>query len=133
MAVEDPFPSVVMTPEGVDPDRMRLASKPDFGPSFSIGEVAKFFFARKTYWVRWRERSGLFALDDGTGSQPRRSEHKARVYYLGDVERMIFGLLGNRKMDSLRAGRCLAIVYACAANYEEPAAEAGAPEGEGPR
>ncbi len=120
MSAEDPFPTVVITPEGVDPDRMRLASKPDFGPPFSIGEVAKVFFGRKTYWVRWRERKGLFALGDGSGSQARRSQHKARVYYLADVERMIYGLLQNEKMDGTWAARCLAVVYSCAANYEEP-------------
>lgn len=113
MATEEPFPSVVVTPAGVDPDKMRLAGKPDFGPPFSIGEVAKVFFARKVHWVRFRERAGLF------GVTPAR-RNKARVYYLADVERMIYGLLDRGKMDARRAGLCLTIVYGVAANYEEP-------------
>lgn len=113
MATEDPFPTVVVTPEGVDPDRMRFAERPDFGPEWKIGQVATVFFARKVYWVRWRERAGLF------GEVPAR-RNKARVYHFADVERMIYALLDRGKIDGQRAARCLAVVYACAANYEVP-------------
>lgn len=49
-------------------------------PRFRVGEVAKFFFAKSTHWVRWRERN--YAPEWEPGSTVR----GARLYDLADVE-----------------------------------------------
>jgi hypothetical protein len=116
------FAPVVLTPTGVDPER-RLLQGVDTSadPVFSVGEVARAFFAKGPHWIRWRERHGFFPVLDDEGERTGRSIGHvegvdARRYNLNDVEAMVFLLLdaGTPSYDGQDAARSLGAVYAVA-------------------
>lgn len=71
-------------------------------PNYSIQEAAKFFFARTSDWLRWREKpnpdagypEGYFILD-GEKLQGHRTRAGNRRYTLADIERMAHALAEN--------------------------------------
>ncbi len=74
--------------EGVD------ATPENGGPTFTISEIAKFFFGRSAHWVRWRERTGAFTYE-GKPVGIHRTPKGARMYDLADVEKMAHALAGE--------------------------------------
>lgn len=63
-------------------------------PTFTISEVAKFFFARTRHWIRWREKGGLFVYE-GKVVGTQRTDKGARIYDLADVEKMAHALAAH--------------------------------------
>lgn len=80
------------------------------GPLYTVSEVAKFFFAKSAYWIRWRERSGAFVLD-GKPVGTARTPQGARVYDLSDIEKMAHALASQRLLDGMDLQLVLYAVY----------------------
>lgn len=69
------------------------------GPTFTISEIAKFFFGRSAHWVRWRERTGAFTYE-GKPVGIHRTPKGARMYDLADVEKMAHALAGEHHISA---------------------------------
>ncbi len=122
------FDPVSITVGGVDPDNLMLTgtdTRAEDWPIFSVGEVGKGFFGLSAHSVRAWERDGalgevrrtelggsiqIFA-SDGT-EIGRRSEHDARTYSLGDIERMVHSLVSKRAISGEIAAWALVAVKA---------------------
>ena len=99
----------------LDPEKMLLEDVPyEKGPSFTISEMAKFFFARTKHWVRWLEQGGKLTLTDLDGSQrrvgDRRNDKGGRIYYLRDIEEVAHALAQNSAISGLQLLRTLHLV-----------------------
>lgn len=92
--------------EGIEPESV---SK----PAFSVSQAAQFFFARTSYWMRWRESNGGFIFD-GEPVLPSRSGNGSgsRVYYLPHIEKMAHGLAQEGYIDSEELANIIHVVYA---------------------
>lgn len=94
-AVEEPDGAVVVTDHRIDPDSLMLAGiDTSKAPLYSVGEVAKVFFARSAHWVRWVEREGKLVIDGKPVAQER-SKAGSREYSLTDIELMAHALAIN--------------------------------------
>ena len=107
---------VVIESEGVDPERLMFDTvDTSVGPTFTTGEVAKFFFARSVHWLRWHERKGDLVLD-GVPIVIERDKSNIKRYTLGDVEKIAHALTTNglitpmHLIQSLRVLRALGIM-----------------------
>jgi hypothetical protein len=74
-----------------------------------VSEVAKDFFGRSSHWVRWLETQNAFVLDD-VPLEMSRTAKGARVYTLGDVERMTHALAQQGKINGAQAANALHVV-----------------------
>lgn len=80
-------------------------------PVFTVSEVAKFFFARSSHWIRWRERQGHFTLD-GVDVGGHRTEGGARRYTLSDIEKMSHALAQARVINGSQLTNTLLLLQA---------------------
>lgn len=103
--------AVILVDPEIDPDHLimdTILCRPDKEPIYSVGEVAKFFFAKSAHWVRWQEDRGFFTLG-GKKVGIRRTESDGpitqRRYKLDDIELMAYALAekGALPADDLRA------------------------------
>jgi hypothetical protein len=79
------------------------------GPEFSVGEVARFFFARSSHWMRWVEREGKLVLDGQPVAQER-STAGSRKYTLTDVEEAAHALATNGAISGTQLRLALSLV-----------------------
>lgn len=87
------------------------------GPLYTISEIAKVFFARSPHWIRWREKTGIFTFDGqpvGVGRTPK----GARVYTLGDIEKMAHALVAAEGLNAEELANVLRICQANARMWE---------------
>ena len=82
-------------------------------PTFSVSQVAETFFARTSYWLRWRESKDGFVFD-GKPVVPMRTEGGARVYRLPDIERMAHGLAQQHLIGGEELVKIIRVIYAVA-------------------
>lgn len=89
-------------------------------PSFTVQEVAKFFFGKGPDWLRWRARpnktthpKGYFVLD-GKVLEPSRTQAGFRYYTLADVERMAHALAQTGAIDGQALVHAVVMVKHCA-------------------
>lgn len=100
----------VITDEGIPADHLILDGVDlSEGPTYTIGELAKFFFGRSDHWVRWRERNDMFVFD-GVPVGTQRTETGIRFYSLADVEKMGHALAENNKIDGYELSLILKLV-----------------------
>lgn len=110
--------AVVITDHRVDPQEFMLADiDTSKAPLFSVGEVAKVFFARSAHWIRWVEREHKLLLDGKPVAQERTQEG-SRKYTLSDVEKMCHALAQNKAINGAQLRRALAVVALEAEIYE---------------
>lgn len=79
------------------------------GPLYSVSEMAKFFFARSSHWVRWLENNNRLVLDDEP-LVPVRTPSNARKYDLALVEKIAHALASNRSIEVGQLRHALTIV-----------------------
>lgn len=102
--------TTTITDAGIDPEKMMLKGiDTSSGPLFTISEMAKFFFARSSHWVRWLESKNKMLLDGQPVGQ-RRSGHSAREYTLSDVEEIAHGLAQQQAITGTQLRQTLTIV-----------------------
>ncbi len=102
-------------------DRMLLGDiDTSGGPLFSVSEMAMFFFARSSHWVRWLETEGRMVLD-GKELNPIRTKSNARKYDLALIEKITHALASNGtiKMPQLRQAMKLVKIQAEMNGYLE--------------
>lgn len=115
---EDMVPAVVVIDNKVDPEAFMLTGiDTSKTPLFSVGETAKFFFARSAHWVRWVDRSGKLVLDGKPVAQGR-TEQGSRKYSLGDIELMAHGLAQQEAISGAQLRRALALIQIEAEIYD---------------
>jgi hypothetical protein len=78
-------------------------------PTFTVGEVAKFFFGRTSYWLRWCERKAHSTTSPATVAD-RRSDGHNRAYTLEDVEKVARMLYENRAISETKLIRVLMLI-----------------------
>lgn len=100
----------LLADEAIDIDKMMLdgidTSK---GPLFSVSEMAQFFFARSSHWVRWLETEGRLVLD-GEPLIPLRTKSNARKYDLAMVEKIAHALASNGTIKVVQLRQALRLV-----------------------
>lgn len=101
---------VVVSSEKLPTDRLILEGLDvSEGPLFNITEVAKVFFGRTAYWIRWLDREDAFYLDDeyvgGT-----RTQSGARSYDLSHIEKMAHALAQKNKINTQQLHNALMVV-----------------------
>ena len=102
--------STTITDATLDPDRMMLEGvDTSKGPTYSISEVAKFFFARSTHWIRWLEKEKRMMLD-GKPVGTRRNDKDVRIYFLSDVEQIAHGLAQSGSISGTQLRETLQLV-----------------------
>jgi hypothetical protein len=97
-------------------------------PTYHMNEVAKFFFAMSSSWLRLRLKADenhpetWFVNPDGTRMRFRRNDPdkavSARVFWLSDVEPMVWSLVRFGGIDPDRLARVLRVVEAQGVLYE---------------
>lgn len=112
--------TLVVTDSALDADRLMLADVDTAeGPTFTVSEVAKFFFARSSHWIRWLETKQAFTdPESGENTASRRTEKGARVYTLSDVEKMTHALAANGKISAAQASNALHVTKTMAKIWE---------------
>jgi hypothetical protein len=87
------------------------------GPEFSISELVKVFFAKKTdHWIRWKEREGAFKINGQPVGQ-RRTDKGSRTWNLAEIEQMLHAaalddsITGAQLMAGLRIVKALGVTY----------------------
>lgn len=78
-------------------------------PLYSVSEMAKFFFARSSHWVRWLENDNRLVLD-GEPLVPVRTESNARKYDLALIEKIAHALASNDTIEISQLLHALTIV-----------------------
>jgi len=114
-------PMVVLTDDDLDPHHLLMEglSPEEYAkPSFSVNEMAKVFFARTGYWVRWREGRGQFLLD-GVPIANKRTQANGdypgqRRYNLADVELIAHALAQRGAITRKQLRQTLFLVKAIA-------------------
>ena len=104
MSDESMTTMTMLADQEIDTDKMMLDGvDTSDGPLFSVSEMAMFFFARSSHWVRWLENEGRMSLD-GEEIVPIRTKSNARKYDLATVEKIAHALTSNGtiKMPQLR-------------------------------
>jgi hypothetical protein len=115
--LNDREPTVELTDSVLDPDKLILEGV-DMGefPTYSVGEVAKFFFAKSPHWIRWNEERGFFTLDGQkvgtTRTTPKVAKVGQRRFTLADVEKMAHALAEKGALPTHELRRTLHLVEA---------------------
>ena len=78
-------------------------------PLYSISEMAQFFFARSSHWVRWLETENRLVLD-GVPLVPIRTSSNARKYDLAMIEKIAHALASNGTIDVPQLRQALLLV-----------------------
>jgi hypothetical protein len=84
-------------------------------PRYSVQEAAKFFFARKPDWLRWRGRptpthpEGFF-VHETVRLEQKRTDAGARSHSLADVERMAHALARNDALDGVTLTKVIMLI-----------------------
>jgi hypothetical protein len=107
-------PTIVIADPSLDPDRLLFQGiDTTKGPEFSVGEVAKYFFARSPSWMRTHEAKEHFIIPDEPGFEPRRRvSRNARFFYLEDIERIAHALAYNNVITGARLRTILMLLKA---------------------
>lgn len=100
---------MVISDTRLDPDHFITDGIDLSEPTFSVGDVARFFFARSAHWIRWRESLGHLTLDGEPVAQDR-NEDGARTYNLRDVEMMAHALMENKAINGQQLHIALLLV-----------------------
>jgi hypothetical protein len=97
-------------------------------PTYHINEVAKIFFAMSASWLRLRLKADddhpetWFVNPDGTRMQFRRNDPEkavsARVFWLSDIEPMVWSLVRFGGIETHRLAHVLRVVEAEGVLYE---------------
>lgn len=102
----------------IDPDKMMLEGVDTLGmksdgtyrgPLYSVSEMAKFFFARSSHWVRWLEHEQKLNLD-GQELFALRTKSGARKYDLAMVEKIAHALAANHAIEISQMRQALLLV-----------------------
>jgi len=127
VTVATPEPLVVGSPDLLVPPTGEFWTDDEStkdGPHYTVGEVAKFFFAKGPDWLRWRHDptpppgktkadlshpDGWFILD-GERIEPRRRSTHHRYYTLYDIERMAHALAMNGGIDGATLVKIIRLV-----------------------
>jgi hypothetical protein len=108
-AVPDPvLDSDQMMLEGIDTSKK---------PTFSISEMARFFFGRTPHWIRWLESKEPLALD-GIPIKEMRTASGARQYDLATIEKMAHAYAANGRISGAQLRRALVMIRVQAEMYE---------------
>lgn len=100
----------MVTDSRVDPSAFILDGiDTSAGPVFSVGEAARFFFARSSHWMRWVEREGKLVLE-GTNVAQDRSNAGSRKYTLSDIEFAAHALATNGAITGTQLRHALQLV-----------------------
>lgn len=108
----DPQPSgplTMLADKDLDPDHLMLEGVETPEPLYSVSEMAMFFFARSSHWVRWLENEGRLVLD-GEPLTPVRTASNARKYDLALVEKIAHALASNGTITGDRLRQALLLV-----------------------
>jgi hypothetical protein len=105
-------PTVVITDLNLDPDHLLFEGiDTSQYPHFSIGEVAKIFFAKSPSWLRGQETAGKFSIQGEDVFLVRRRVAKhARYFCLEDIELMVHALAFNRVINGVRLRTTLTVL-----------------------
>lgn len=97
------------------------------GPFYRVEEAAKFFFGMSSSWFRLKLNPDddhpltWFVEEDGSRMEFRRRDpensNSARVFWLSDIERMLWSLRDFGAIDSARVSLVLRVVEAEARLY----------------
>ncbi len=101
---------VVVLDERIPEDRLILEGiNVSEAPTFTVSEVAKFFFGRSSHWVRWREKNGIFVFE-GQRVGNKRTDSDIRIYTLDDVEKMAHALAEQGHITATELSNILRLV-----------------------
>lgn len=96
-------PTLLFSEVGLDPDRLIFEGIDTTRyPTFSVGETAKFFFARSASWLRTQDNAGKFITEDEGFVVRRRVAKNARFFCLEDIEKMAHALATNGQISTAR-------------------------------
>lgn len=100
----------LLADRAIDTDRMML-EKIDTSarPLYSVSEMAQFFFARSSHWVRWLETENRLVLD-GKVLTPIRTKSNARKYDLRLIEQIAHALASNGTIKANQLRQALLLV-----------------------
>jgi hypothetical protein len=114
MSNPDWNPTIVIADPSLDPDKLIFEGVDTTkGPEFSVGEVAKYFFARSPSWLRQHEIKGHFFVHGEPDFTPRRRvARNARFFYLEDIERIAHALAFNNVITGARLRTILILLKA---------------------
>lgn len=90
-------------------------------PSYAVQEAAKMFFARGSWWLRWKYRpesypKGSFLLN-GVSVVPKRTSRGNRYYTLADIERMAHSLAEQGSIGGEKLAQIITLLLVQAAMY----------------
>lgn len=87
-------------------------------PCFSVKETASTFFARSSWWLRWkyRETDNGFVLN-GVPLVPKRTESGSRYYTLADIERIGHAMAACGDIGGEKLAQIMTILLVQAALY----------------
>lgn len=108
--------TVVVTDVRLDADKFMLDGiDVTEAPVFTVSEVAKIFFGRTGYWIRWLEtnKPESFLLD-GVRVANSRTPKGSRIYTLGDVEQMTHAFAAGGHINGAQAANSLLVVQTIA-------------------
>lgn len=107
-------PTIVIADPNLDPDKLLFEGvDTSKGPAFSVGEVAKFYFARSPSWLRDHESKGNLVIAGEPEFTPRRRvSRNARFFYLEDIERVAHALTYNNVITGARLRTVLVLLRA---------------------
>ncbi len=95
---------LLVVPETLDPDKLLFEGiDTSHYPCFSVGEVAKIFFARSPSWLRDAERAGQLTMPGVDFDGPKRRIAKsARFFCLEDIEKVDHCLMYHQLIPSYK-------------------------------
>lgn len=103
-------PIIMMADPLLDPEKMIFDGiDTSEYPLYSVGEMAKVFFARSASWARSHENAGHFDLDDKFIPR-RRIAKNARYYSLSEIEQIAHGLAANQIISGARLRLVLTMI-----------------------
>lgn len=79
------------------------------GPTYSVSEMARFFFARTAHWIRWLENREDFVFD-GEQIKEARTAAGARRYDLATIEKIAHFLAVVERINGAQLKRTLSLV-----------------------
>lgn len=94
----------------IDTEEMMLSGvDTSSGPLWTVSEMASFFFARSSHWVRWLETEGRMVLD-GHLIRAIRTASNARKYDLTLIEQIAHALASNGSISGEQLRQALLLV-----------------------
>lgn len=99
---------------GIDPEKMML-DRVDMtdSPVYTVSEMAGFFFARTSHWVRWLEGQGAMSIEEDGKTRTvgvGRTSSGARKYTLADIEEITHALAQRGKIKGSQVRQTLTLV-----------------------